>query len=66
MLKYFEVTKNDANILEATSKKEHEYLGKVATESQLENKAISCSYVEATDKGGLNVSTNNLTWSMMV
>jgi len=62
MLKEFGVTQNDANILEVTSKEEHTYLGKVATEAQLGNKAISCSYVEPTDKGGLNVSTNNLTW----
>ena len=62
MLKYFEVTKNDANILEVTSKEEHTYLGKVATEAQIGNKAISCSYVEPTEKGGLKVTTNNLTW----
>ena len=62
MLKYFGVTKNDANILEITSKEEHTYLGKVASESQIGNKSISCSYVEPTEKGGLNVTTNNLTW----
>jgi uncharacterized protein YpuA (DUF1002 family) len=62
MLKYFGVTKNDANILEVTSKEEHDYLGKVASEAQLGNKSISCSYVEPTEKGGLNVTTNNLTW----
>lgn len=62
MLKYFGVTKNDANILEVTSKEEHTYLEKIATESQLGNKSISCSYVEPTDSGGINVSTNNLTW----
>ena len=62
MLKYFEVTKDDANILEVTSKEEHTYLEKVASESELGNKAISCSYVEPTEKGGLKVTTNNLTW----
>jgi uncharacterized protein YpuA (DUF1002 family) len=62
MLKYFEVSKSDANILEVTSKEEHTYLGKVATESQLGNKSISCSYIEPTESGGLNVITNNLTW----
>jgi len=62
MLKYFEVNKNDANILEITSKEEHTYLGKIASESQLGNKSISCSYIEPTEKGGLNVTTNNLTW----
>lgn len=62
MLKYFSVTRNDANVLEVTSEEEHKYLGKVATPSQLGNRAISCSYVEPTDKGGLNITTNNLTW----
>lgn len=62
MLKYFEVTKNDANILEITSEEEHKYLGKVASESELGNKSISCSYIEPKEKGGLNVTTNNLTW----
>jgi len=62
MLKYFEVTKNEVNLLEVTSKEEHTYLGKVATQAQLGNRAISCSYVEPTSKGGIKVSTNNLTW----
>ena len=62
MLKYFNVTKNDANILEITSEEEYKYLGKVASSAQLGNKSISCSYVEPTTKGGLNISTNNLTW----
>lgn len=62
MLEYFQVTENDANILEITSAEEHKYLGRVASTSQLGNKSISCSYVEPTEKGGLDVSTNNLTW----
>lgn len=62
MLKYFDTTSNEANILEVTSKEEYEYLGSIASSSQLGNKAISCSYVEPTTKGGLNITTNNLTW----
>ncbi|PRR80986.1 DUF1002 domain-containing protein [Clostridium vincentii] len=62
MLLYFQVTKNDANVLEITSKEEYEALGNVATASQLGNKAISCSYIEPTSNGGLNITTNNLTW----
>lgn len=62
MLKYFDVTKNDANILEITSEEEYKYLGNVATSAQLGNKSISCSYVEPTTTGGLVVKTNNLTW----
>ncbi|MBD7910698.1 MULTISPECIES: DUF1002 domain-containing protein [Clostridium] len=62
MLKYFNVTKNDANVIEITSKEEYAALGKVATATQLGNKSISCSYVEPTNSGGLDISTNNLTW----
>ncbi|SFD00262.1 DUF1002 domain-containing protein [Clostridium uliginosum] len=62
MLTYFKVTKNDANILEITTDEEQKYLGNVASKAQLGNKSISCSYVEPTSKGGLVISTNNLTW----
>lgn len=62
MLKYFEVTKNDANVIEITSKEEYEALGDVASSDQLGSKAISCSYVEPTTNGGLDINTNNLTW----
>lgn len=62
MLKYFGVTKNDANVIEITSKEEYEALGNVASSTQLGNKSISSSYVEPTSSGGLDISTNNLTW----
>ncbi|MDS0528307.1 DUF1002 domain-containing protein [Clostridium sp. SHJSY1] len=62
MLKEFNVTKNDANVIEITSKEEYAALGKVATSAQLGSKSISCSYVEPTTSGGLNITTNNLTW----
>lgn len=62
MLSYFKVTKNDANVIEITSAEEYEALGKIASASQLGTKAISCSYVEPTSSGGLDVQTNNLTW----
>lgn len=62
MLSYFKVTKNDANVIEITSAEEYEALGKIASASQLGTKAISCSYVEPTSSGGLDIKTNNLTW----
>lgn len=62
MLSYFKVSKNDANIIEVTSAEEYEALGKVASAAQLGTKAISCSYVEPTTSGGLDIKTNNLTW----
>ena len=62
MLKYFGVTKEDANIIEVNIDEETKYLGNVASKSQIGTKSISCSYVEPTDSGGLNVTTNNIYW----
>ena len=62
MLKYFNVTENDANILTITSEEEYKALGDVATPAQLGTRAISCSYVEPTTEGGLDIKSNNLTW----
>lgn len=62
MLEYFGVKVNDVNVLTVTSVEEYEALGNVATSAQLGSKSISCSYVEPTSKGGLNIKSNNLTW----
>lgn len=62
MLKYFEVTRKEANVLEVTNAEEAKYLAKIASEQQIGSRAISCSYVEPTKKGGLQISTNNINW----
>ncbi len=62
MLKYFGVTKEEANVLEVNSDEEAKYLKGVATEKQLGTRSISCSYVEPTNEGGLKISTHNIYW----
>jgi uncharacterized protein YpuA (DUF1002 family) len=62
MLKYFGVTKEEANVLEVNREEEVKYLGGVASEKQIGTKSISCSYVEPTNQGGLKVSTHNIYW----
>ncbi|MEF9950983.1 MAG: DUF1002 domain-containing protein [Clostridium sp.] len=62
MLKEFGVSKKDANILEVTKKEEDKYLKDIATAKQIGTKSISCSYVEPTSSGGLDVSTDNISW----
>lgn len=63
MLKYFGVKPNEAVVLEVNNAEERKYLQGVASEQQLGNITISCSYVEPTSKGsGINVKTANLTW----
>ncbi|MCY6960031.1 DUF1002 domain-containing protein [Clostridium brassicae] len=62
MLKYFGVNKEEANVIEVTNAEENNYLKDVASPKQIGTRAISCSYVEPTDKGGLNISTHNMYW----
>lgn len=62
MLKHFNVNKKEANILCITHDEEVKYLANVASSKQLGTKSISCSFVEPTDKGGLNISTYNIYW----
>ncbi|KMT23181.1 DUF1002 domain-containing protein [Clostridium cylindrosporum] len=62
MLKYFNVDKKEANILEVTKSEEEKYLGGVASSKQIGTKSISCSFVEPTSSGGLQISTHNIYW----
>lgn len=62
MLKYFDVDRNSASVVEVTADEEKKYLGGTVSRDQLGNKSISCSYIEPTTTGGLVVNTNNVTW----
>ncbi|AYF54649.1 DUF1002 domain-containing protein [Clostridium botulinum C] len=62
MLKYFAVNKNEANVIDVTNQEENNYLKDVASKKQIGTKAISCSYVEPSDEGGLKISTHNMYW----
>lgn len=62
MLKYFGVARQEANVQEVNKDEEVKYLGGIASEKQIGTKSISCSYVEPTDKGGLNISVHNIYW----
>lgn len=62
MLKYFGVNRQDADVIEVHIDEEKKYLSDVATDDQIGTKSISCAYVEPTTGGGLNVSTNNISW----
>ncbi|NMM62322.1 DUF1002 domain-containing protein [Clostridium sp. P21] len=62
MLKYFGVTKEEANVLEVNRDEEAKYLKGVASEKQIGTRSISCSYVEPTNEGGLKITTHNIYW----
>ena len=62
MLKYFGVSRQDADVIEVNIDEEKKYLSDVASSDQIGTKSISCAYVEPTTGGGLNVSTHNISW----
>lgn len=62
MLKYFKVKKEEVNLLEVTKEEEDKYLSGIASKKEIGTKSISCSYVEPTNKGGINVTTHNIYW----
>jgi uncharacterized protein YpuA (DUF1002 family) len=62
MLKYFGVDKQSANVIEVNIDEEKKYLGDTVDSNKIGTKSISCSYVEPTSSGGINVSTNNIDW----
>lgn len=63
MLDYFNVTENEADIIEITNNEERQFLKGIASEQAIGKKAISSAYVEPLQEGsGLTVVTNNLTY----
>ena len=46
MLKYFGVTRQDANVIEVNIDEERKYLGNIATSQQIATKSISSSDIE--------------------
>lgn len=62
MLKYFGVDENTANIIEVNIDEERKYLEGTASIDKIGTKSISCSYIEPTSSGGLNVTVNNVYW----
>ncbi|MCI8321881.1 MAG: DUF1002 domain-containing protein [Dorea sp.] len=62
MYKYFGTTADDVDTIEVTNQDERKYMEGIATESQIGKKTYSCSYVEPTEKGGIQVKVANLTF----
>lgn len=62
MLKYFKVNKEEVNLLEVNKSEEDKYLSGIATQKEIGTRSISCSYVEPTNRGGINVTTHNIYW----
>jgi uncharacterized protein YpuA (DUF1002 family) len=62
MLKYFGIDEKTASVLQVNIEEERKYLADSVSSDKIGSKSISCSYVEPTSSGGLDVSVNNIYW----
>ena len=62
MSKYFGTSADQVDTIEVTNTDERKYMEGIATESQIGTRTYSCSYVEPTDSGGIQVKVANLTF----
>lgn len=62
MYEYFGTSADKVETIEVTNADERKYMEGIATEAQIGTKTFSCSYVEPTESGGIQVKTANLTF----
>lgn len=62
MYEYFGTSSDKAEVIEVTNADERKYLEGVAPEEQIGTRTYSCSYVEPTSSGGIQVKVSNLTY----
>lgn len=62
MYEYFGTSADEVVTIEVTNADERVYMEGVASEAQIGTRALSCSYVEPTTSGGIQVKVANLTF----
>ena len=62
MYDYFGTTPEAVNTIEVTNTDERKYMEGIASEAQIGTQTYSCSYVEPTTNGGIQVKVGNLTF----
>lgn len=62
MYDYFGTSADAVETIEVTNQDERKYMEGIATEAQIGTRTFSCSYVEPTEKGGIQVKVANLTF----
>jgi len=62
MYEYFGTSADEVVTIEVTNADERVYMEGIASESQIGTRALSCSYVEPTNSGGIQVKVANLTF----
>ncbi len=60
MMKYFNVSSDQVQVMTITNEDEHKHLDNIAPQSQIGSRTFSCAYVKPTQSGGIKVRTANL------
>ena len=62
MYEYFGTSAEEVETIEVNNADERKYMEGIATEAQIGTRTYSCSYVEPTENGGIQVKVANLTF----
>lgn len=62
MYEYFGTSSDEVETIEVTNADERKYMEGIASEAQIGTRTYSCSYVEPTSSGGIQVKVANLTY----
>ena len=62
MYEYFGTSADQVDTIEVTNADERKYMEGIASEAQIGTRTYSCSYVEPTESGGIQVKVANLTY----
>ena len=62
MYEYFGTSADEVDTIEVTNADERKYMEGIASEEQIGTRTYSCSYVEPTSSGGVQVKVANLTY----
>lgn len=62
MYEYFGTSVDEVDTIEVTNADERKYMEGIASEAQIGTRTYSCSYVEPTSEGGIQVKVANLTF----
>ena len=62
MMKYFNVSSDQVQILTITNQDERDHLSAYVPIEQIGTRTVSCAYVKPTTSGGIKVRTANLNW----
>ncbi|MCQ4637870.1 DUF1002 domain-containing protein [Anaerovorax odorimutans] len=62
MYEYFGTTPEKVETIVVNNSDERKYMEGIATDAQIGRKTFSCSYIEPTESGGIQVKTANLTF----